>query len=72
VLGYGIGMALALVGTGLALAKSRDRIARWAERHRRGRESSIPLRLVRHLPTAAAAVVIVVGAGLVVRAALSL
>ncbi len=73
VLGYGIGMALALIGTGLALAKSRDHIAGWAERHRReGQESGLLLRLTAALPGATALLVMVVGAGLVVRAAVAL
>ena len=73
VLGYGIGMALALIATGLALAKSRDHIARWAERHRReGQDSGLLLRLTRLVPAAAAVLVMVVGAGLMLRAAITL
>jgi ABC-type nickel/cobalt efflux system permease component RcnA len=73
VLGYGIGMALALIGTGLALAHARDRVERWAERHRHaGDESSLLLRFTRTLPTATAGLVIVVGVGLALRAGLTL
>jgi len=73
VVGYGIGMALALIGTGLALAHARDKVERWAERHRRdGHESSLLLRLTRTLPIATAAVVIAVGMGLAFRSALTL
>jgi len=73
VVGYGIGMALALIGTGLALAYARDKVERWAERHRRdGHESSLLLRLTRTLPIATAAVVIAVGMGLAFRSALTL
>ena len=73
VIGYGIGMALALIGTGLALAHARDHVERWAERHRRtGHESSLLLRLTRSLPVATAVLVMVVGIGLALRSALTL
>lgn len=73
VLGYGIGMALALIGTGLALAHARDRVERWAQRRRRADdEVTLALRITRHLPTATAALVMVVGIGLAFRSALTL
>ncbi len=71
VLGYGIGMALALIGTGLVLAHARDFVERWAVGQcDRGVASSLLLRTARALPILAAALVIVVGAGLVLRSAL--
>lgn len=73
VLGYGIGMALALIGTGLVLARSRDHIARWAERRRsEGQGSGLLLRGIRHLPAAAAVLVVIVGLGLVARSVIGL
>lgn len=73
VLGYGIGMALALIGAGLALAHARDHIERWAQRHRNtGREASLLLRTTGSLPTVTAALVIIVGVGLALRSALTL
>ncbi len=73
VLGYGIGMALALIGTGLALAHARDFVERWAvgQRSRSG-GSSLLLGAARALPMIAAALVIVVGVGLVFRSSLLL
>lgn len=62
VVAYGIGMALALVGTGLVLVKARDRLHRWAEASARTRRSGVVLLLTRALPTLTA--IIVVGAGL--------
>ncbi|MDP9445344.1 MAG: High-affinity nickel-transporter [Actinomycetota bacterium] len=67
VLAYGVGMALALIGTGLALAHARDRVQRWAERRQASDRNSLLLRAVRVLPAMAAALVIVVGVGLVLR-----
>ncbi len=73
VLAYGIGMALALIGTGLALAHARDHVERWASRRRSdGEESSRLMRLTRLLPATTAALVIVVGVGLAIRSALTL
>ena len=73
VLGYGIGMALALIGTGLALAHARDLVERWAVGQRsRGGGSSLLLRAARALPMIAAALVIVVGIGLMFRSSLML
>jgi len=73
VLGYGAGMALALIGTGLALAHARDRVERLAERRlRAGNESNLVLRLTRLLPVATASLVMVVGIGLSLRSALTL
>jgi len=73
VIGYGIGMALALIGTGLALAHARDHVERWASRHRHTDDgSSLLLRLTRTLPMATAGLVMVVGIGLAFRSALML
>lgn len=73
VLGYGIGMALALIGTGLALAHARDLVERWAVgQSSRGGGSSLLLRAARALPMIAAALVIVVGIGLMFRSSLML
>lgn len=72
VLGYGIGMALALIGTGLALAHARDFVERWAVGQRNRGGSSLLLRGARALPLFAAALVIVVGVGLVFRSFLLL
>ncbi len=72
VLGYGIGMALALTGTGLALAYARDRLERWSTRKRATGRWGWVLRATRALPALTAGLVIVVGVGLAIRAAVSL
>ena len=71
--GYGIGMALALIGAGPVLTTSRDRIAGWAE-HRRGEGESAGalLRGPYHLHAAAAAAVVLVGFGLDARSVIGL
>jgi ABC-type nickel/cobalt efflux system permease component RcnA len=69
VLGYGIGMALALTGTGVALAYSRDRIEAWASSRRTDMRSAWALKLGRALPTVTASLVMIVGVGLILRAA---
>ncbi len=72
VVGYGVGMALALIGTGLALAHARDFLDRWAgdPRRRAGGRSMLLLRATRALPALTAVLVMAVGVGLVVRSAL--
>lgn len=73
VIAYGVGMALALVGTGLALVYARDRIERWASaRERAGRRTPLVLSLGRALPALTAGVVIVVGFGLAVQAVIAM
>ncbi|MBA2739872.1 MAG: High-affinity nickel-transporter [Nocardioidaceae bacterium] len=67
VIGYGIGMALALTGTGVALAYAREHLEKLAERRDSGRWRWA-LRASKSLPAATAVLVIVVGAGLLVRA----
>jgi ABC-type nickel/cobalt efflux system permease component RcnA len=69
VLGYGIGMALALTGTGVALAYSRDRIEAWASSRRLDMRSEWALKIGRALPTVTATLVMIVGVGLILRAA---
>ena len=69
VLGYGIGMALALTGTGVALAYSRDRIEAWASSRRTDMRSEWALKIGRALPTVTATLVMIVGVGLILRAA---
>jgi ABC-type nickel/cobalt efflux system permease component RcnA len=62
VLAYGIGMALALVGTGLLLVRARDLTERWlAAGHRAGRATDGLQGVVRALPVLTAALVVVVG-----------
>jgi ABC-type nickel/cobalt efflux system permease component RcnA len=64
VLGYGIGMAVALTAAGLLLIRLRGRLGRLAgSRPLRGAE-----RLVRVLPVLTACLVLVVGLGLAVQA----
>jgi ABC-type nickel/cobalt efflux system permease component RcnA len=73
VIAYGVGMALALVGTGLGLVYARDRIERWASaRERAGGRTPLVLSLGRALPALTAGVVIVVGFGLAVQAVIAM
>jgi len=72
VVAYGIGMALALVGTGLVLVKARDRLHRWAEASARTRRSGVVLLLTRALPTLTAIVVVGAGVSVAVRAIVSM
>jgi len=69
VVGYGIGMALALTGTGLALAYAREYLERWADQRRTAARWRWALRASRALPAITASLVIVVGVGLILRAA---
>lgn len=64
VLGYGLGMALALSVAGILLVKLRGRIDRWTARKGFARAS----RLVAVLPVLTALLVLTVGVGLAVRA----
>lgn len=69
VLAYGMGMALALVGTGLLLVRARGRIERWSSAGTlAGRHSTAALRVVRALPVLTSGVVVVLGAGLTMQA----
>lgn len=62
VLAYGIGMALALVGTGFVLMRARIRIERWsATRARDGRRAPAVLAVSRRLPVITAATVVAIG-----------
>ena len=64
VLAYGIGMALALVGTGLLLVRARDLAERWSVAPSRAGRSSDGVRwVVRALPLATAGLVVAVGLG---------
>lgn len=72
VVGYGIGMALALIGVGLTLAHARDRLQRWAERRRRTDQSSRLLWMTQTLPSITAVLVMIVGLGLAVRSLIAL
>lgn len=65
VLGYGLGMAGALTAAGLLLVKLRDRLGRIAA----GRKLSAANRLIFLMPFLTAALVLVVGVGLTLRAA---
>lgn len=65
VLAYGIGMALALVGTGLVLVRARGRIERWsAARDIAGRRTGGALVVARALPLLTAGLVVIIGVGL--------
>ncbi len=68
VIGYGIGMALALTGTGVALAYAREHLEKLADGRRDSGRWRWALRASKSLPAATAVLVIVVGAGLLVRA----
>lgn len=72
VVGYGIGMAVALTGTGVALAYARDHIERVANRRRSTGRWRWAGRIAQALPAATAGLVIVVGVGLCLRAAATL
>lgn len=64
VLAYGVGMALALVGTGLLLVRARDVTERWfAQQQPAGRAAQGVHAAVRALPLVTAGVVVVVGIG---------
>jgi len=69
VLAYGVGMALALVGTGLVLVHARGRLENWAA-HREGRDRRTPavLAVTSALPMLTASAVVVVGIWLSVEA----
>ena len=70
VLAYGVGMALALVGTGLALVPARGRLELWAAaRERRGGRTPAVLAVTRALLMLTASVVVVVGVWLTSRPA---
>lgn len=64
VLAYGIGMALALVGTGLLLVRARDRLESWSAGRAAGRRTPWVPAVLSRLPTATAGLVVVIGAGL--------
>lgn len=73
VLAYGIGMALALVGTGIVFVRARGRIERWsAARSLAGRRTGGALTVVRMLPLFTAGLVVVIGAGLAAQAVMRL
>ncbi|MGH3329410.1 MAG: nickel transporter, partial [Streptomycetales bacterium] len=65
---YGVGMALALTGTGLALAQTRTRLQRWAHRGPVSGRRVWALQLGHHLPLITATLVVLLGAGLALRA----
>ncbi|SNS66958.1 hypothetical protein SAMN06893096_106135 [Geodermatophilus pulveris] len=66
---YGVGMALALVGTGLLLVRARGWVERWSTvRALTGRRTGGALTAVRALPLLTAGLVVAIGAGLTVRA----
>lgn len=67
VVAYGIGMALALVGTGLLLVKARDKLQRWAAATERSKGSSAVLLLTRALPALTSIVVLALGASVAIR-----
>jgi ABC-type nickel/cobalt efflux system permease component RcnA len=71
VVAYGVGMALALVGTGLVLVRARDRIDRLLRRPGAGRLTAVAAVLGR-LPVLTAWLVVVVGVLLTGRALLQL
>lgn len=72
VVAYGIGMALALVGTGLVLVKACDRLLRWAAAGARTRRTGVVLVLTRALPSLTAVVVVGAGISVVVRSVLTM
>lgn len=67
VVAYGIGMALALVGTGLLLVKARDKLQRWAAATERSKGSSAVLLLTRALPALTSMVVLLLGVSVAIR-----
>jgi len=72
VIAYGIGMALALIGTGLVLVKARDRLHRWAEANNRTRRTGAVLIITRALPSLTAVIVVGAGISVAVRAIASM
>lgn len=72
VIAYGIGMALALIGTGLVLVKARDRLHRWAEASNRTRRTGAVLIITRALPSLTAVIVVGAGISVAVRAIASM
>ena len=72
VVAYGIGMALALVGTGFVLVKARDRLARWAQSSASSHRSNSVLLLTRALPTLTALIRVGAGISVMVRSLLTL
>ena len=73
VVGYGLGMAAALVGTGMALAYARDWVERWTSRRPlpAGRPATLT-RALTVLPTLTAILVMVVGISVILRSSLTL
>lgn len=72
VVAYGVGMAAALVATGLLLVRGRDRLTALLQRSERSGRLATLRRLAGALPTVTASLVVVVGVGLGLRAALLL
>jgi nickel/cobalt exporter len=72
VVAYGIGMAAALMATGLLLVRARSRVEAMAARAASSRRVRLATRAGQVLPTATAALVVVVGAGVLLRAAVLL
>ncbi|MGH3341837.1 MAG: nickel/cobalt transporter [Carbonactinosporaceae bacterium] len=72
VVAYGLGMALALTGTGLALSHARTRLHLWAHRGPVTGRRLWALRLGQRLPLITAALVVLLGTGLALRAAAAL
>jgi ABC-type nickel/cobalt efflux system permease component RcnA len=68
VVAYGLGMALALMATGLLLVRARDRVEAVAARASHSRGARLATRAASVLPTATAVVVVLVGAGVLLRA----
>ncbi|HWH29348.1 MAG TPA: hypothetical protein VNU26_10360, partial [Mycobacteriales bacterium] len=69
---FGVGMALALTLTGLLLARGRDRVARALSTAGHRRPAAAALRIAALLPAVTAAVVLLVGTGVMAGAALQL
>jgi ABC-type nickel/cobalt efflux system permease component RcnA len=72
VVAYGLGMAAALMATGLLLVRARDRVQAMAARASSSRLARVATRAAAVLPTATAALVIAIGGGVLLRAALLL
>lgn len=72
VVAYGVGMALALIGTGFVLVKARDWLSRWATNSAGSQRSRAVLLLTRALPTLTAIILVGAGVSVMVRSIVTL